>query len=186
MVLTECDGYKRLLAAVEKDEAGDRRIKSLKGRYFHDYRTKLQWIVDRAQHYAEKTGLEASAILDAWEKDRRYWYMNYYQDCNQPEIKAEKVRVFETPEEARASFAGAGFRCPRCNGVSKHPTTCDTGIEIEPHKPCDWKAWGLFGALGKGVAVFVKSEVRIYLVFMPVAWEGVVETASTAPAERTE
>lgn len=39
--------------------------------------------VERACHYAEKTGLSASDILDAWERGRDYWYMNFYQDGNQ-------------------------------------------------------------------------------------------------------
>lgn len=163
MEVTECAGYKKLLAAVERDE------KESKG--FHDYRAKLQWVLDRAKHYAEKTGLDAADILDAWEEGRTYWYMNYYQECEQPEIKANSVRVFDTEEAARESFEGKGFRCPRCGGVSKHPTACNSGKEMEPGKVCDWKAFGLFGALGKGVFVFVKSELRGYNIFKPVAWE---------------
>jgi hypothetical protein len=80
-----CEGYKKLLAAVEYDEAHNSKA--------HDYRAKLAWVVDRAKHYAERTGLDASDILDKWEEGRPYWYMNYYQDCEQP-LLDEKVRVF--------------------------------------------------------------------------------------------
>lgn len=158
----DCDGYRKLLAAVERDE------KESSG--FHDYRAKLAWIVARTKHYAEKTGLTAEAILDAWEKDRTYWYMNYYQESQQPEIKGN-ARVFETVEDLRKSIGNAGFRCPACGGVSKSPYTCDTGKNMSPGKVCDWKSWGLLGTMGKGASVYVKSELRGSNIFMPVAWE---------------
>jgi hypothetical protein len=40
-------------------------------------------------------------------------------------------------------------------------------------KTCDWKAYGLFGTLGKGISVFVKKEIRIETIFMPVSWEAI-------------
>lgn len=162
--IENCDGYRRLLAAVVKDEGPDGT------RQHHDYRGKLKWVLDRAHHYAEKTGLNTDDILDAWEKERSYWYMNYYQDCNQPQIVAEKVRVFETTDELVKSIGAAGFRCPRCAGVSKSPYACDSGFEIEG-SVCDWKVYGLFRDLGQGVFVFVKGELRGETIFMPLAWE---------------
>jgi hypothetical protein len=164
-VITECLGYQHLLAAVEEDE------RTQAG--FHDYRAKLKWVAERAQHYAEKTGILAAEILDAWEKDRRYWYMNYYQEANQPRIEAGKVRVFETPEDLQAAIGTVGFRCPMCRGVSKSPFECDSKQEMSPGKVCDWKVYGLLGHLGKGVYVFVKSRIAGTAIFMPVAWEGV-------------
>lgn len=163
-----CEGYKKLKAAVEEDCHGDEKH----GRaHFHDYRAKLAWALERAQHYAEKTGLEAADILDAWEKGRTYWYMNYYQDCHQPKIEGESVRVFDTLVDMRKSIGTAGFRCPACDGVSKDPYACDSGKEMEKGKVCDWKVYGLFGDLGKGVYVFVKTEMRGQRVFKPIAWE---------------
>jgi hypothetical protein len=38
-------------------------------------------------------------------------------------------------------------------------------------KTCDWKVYGLFGHLGKGIFVFVKEKVAGKNIFMPVAWE---------------
>ena len=151
-----CDGYKSLLAAVERDETKDPK--------FHDYRGKLAWIVARAAHYSEKTGIPAAEILDAWERDRSYWYMNYYQDANQPSIEGNRVRVFATAKELLESIGKPEFRCPKCSGVSQSPYACTVA-------PCDWKVYGLFGDLGKGVYVFVKEQVRGELLFMPVRWE---------------
>ncbi len=57
--IENCEGYKKLLSAVEHDEK--------KSPGTHSYRDKLDWIVSRARHYAEKTGLSATDILDSWE-----------------------------------------------------------------------------------------------------------------------
>jgi hypothetical protein len=58
----DCTGYRNLVAAVEHDEKQSPR--------FHDCRAKLAWIVARAKHYAEKTGLAPEAILNSWEERR--------------------------------------------------------------------------------------------------------------------
>ena len=57
MNINECVGYKKLLAAVEHDEE--------KSKGFHGYRAKLAWIIGRAAHYSEMTGLDAADILDS-------------------------------------------------------------------------------------------------------------------------
>ena len=159
--IEDCKGYKSLLQAVEKDCTRDRA---------HDYRAKLKWVVDRATHYAEKTGLAACEILNAWEERRDYWYMNYYQDANQPEITSDRVRVFETVDELLESIGKTGFRCPHCEGVTKNPYECDSKI-IVAGKPCDWKVYGLFGHMGRGVFVYVKRQLQGEKLFMPIAWE---------------
>jgi hypothetical protein len=167
--ITECDGYKSLRAAVDKDYAGDRNFQK-GGRPFHDYEEKLNWTVERAQHYGGALSMEPAEILDAWEKSRDYWYMNYYQDAKQPKIGSGHVRVFGTVEELKASIAAPRFRCPACEGVSSDASTCDSGI-VRDGKPCDWKAYGLFGTLGKGAFVYVKEQLAGQSIFMPVAWE---------------
>lgn len=174
--IANSEGYKKLLESVERDH------KTQAG--FHDYNEKLIWALDRAKHYAEKTGLSQVDILNAWERLRDYWYMNYYQDANFPLIEGDKTRVFDAVEDLHKSVAGFGFRCPACDGVSRDPYTCDTGKKVmitkgkgkkaklvESGKVCDWKVYGLFGHMGKGVYVFVKKEMRGQNVFKPVAWE---------------
>lgn len=164
----DCEAYKTLAQQVKKDEDagnGDRCSQ------------KLAWIVERAEHYAEKTGLTPEAVLSAWESRRTYWYMNYYQDANQPLIESESVRVFETPLELMDSIGKEGFRCPHCNGISKSPYACDSGLKVKlmsegaPVGICNWKVYGLFGHMGKGVYVFVKSELQGEAIFNPIAWE---------------
>jgi hypothetical protein len=171
----DCDGYRKLLAAVETDEA--------KQKGFHDYRGKLNWIVNRAKHYAEKTGMTPEAILDAWEAGRRYWYMNYYQDCNQPRLDSAHVRVFQTVDEIFAAIGDQGFRCPYCKGVSKDPSECDSGLQVQRLngkglETCNWKAYGLFRDLGKGVHLFCVEKMQSQLIFMPIAWEQESEVAN--------
>lgn len=40
----------------------------------------------------------------------------------------------------------------------------------EPYR-CNWKVYGLFGHLGKGLYVFAKDVAQGEQVFMPLAWE---------------
>lgn len=136
----------------------------------HRYCDKFKWVVDRAAQYAEKLGLDRDELLSSWEEDRNYWYMNYYQECNQPEITSERVRVFDTVEELLSSIEGKGFRCPACGGVSKSPYECKGNVKSDG-KACDWKVYGLFGDLGKGIFVFCKDKLKGERMFMPLAWE---------------
>ena len=69
----------------------------------HKYCDKFKWVIDRAKHYGEKLGIPWEDILDSWESHRDYWYMNYYQECNQPTILSGNVRVFDTVEDLRAA-----------------------------------------------------------------------------------
>lgn len=137
----------------------------------HRYCDKFKWVIDRAKHYGEKLGLNWQEVLNSWEVKRSYWYMNYYQDCNQPEINCDKVRVFENVEEMLKSIVEKEFRCPKCGGISKNPYSCDSGLEMSKGKICDWKVYGLFGDLGKGVFIYCKDKLRGERIFMPISWE---------------
>lgn len=138
---------------------------------FHKYCDKFKWVIERAKHYGESLDMNWEDILDSWEGRRSYWYMNYYQDANQPLIKADKVRVFDTVEDLHKSIGDKGFRCPSCGQVTTNPYECNSGYKVTKDKVCDWKVYGLFGSLGKGINVFVKSEMRSNDIFMPIAWE---------------
>ena len=174
-------GYEKLMEAVKKDcnnigscgcfnPDGCDKERGQIGRYgepgfkycTHKYCDKFKWVVDRAKHYAEKTGLPWESILDSWEEHRNYWYMNYYQEANQPEIKGNKVRVFDTVQAFREAVKDHRFRCPRCGGISSDPYECNAGR-------CDWKTYGLLP--GGGVHVFCKDAMIGEDIFMPVAWE---------------
>ena len=155
-------GYERLKAAVIKDCADHDgcgcfnpdgcNVEGAKiGKYGepgykhcdHRYCDTFKWAVDRAKHYAEKLGIPWEEILNSWESERDYWYMNYYQECKQPRIEGESVRVFDTVEDMIASIR-YGFLL---DGVNS------------------------FGGLGKDVFVYCKDKVRGERMFMPVAWE---------------
>ena len=66
----------------------------------HKYCDKYKWVIDRAKYYAEKTGKPYEEIIEIWESNRTYWYMNYYQDCNQPLNGRKKTdeQVIKTSE----------------------------------------------------------------------------------------
>ncbi len=161
-MIEECEGYKKLLDAVESDEK--------KAPGFHDYRAKLAWIIERAMHYSEVLNVPAEDILNAWERDRTYWYMNYYQDSKQPLLN-ENVRVFETINDFRKSLDGKSFRCPHCKGVSTNPYTCNSGLPMDKDGTiCNWKSYG-FLKYNNMAHVFVKEKLRAENFFMPIAWE---------------
>ncbi len=157
----DCAGYRKLLTQVEEQEAKWKDDRPRKA---------MWWAVARAKHYAEKTGLSAESILDAWEDRRNYWHVNYYQDANQPLLNGGRVRVFETADDLLSSIGSTGFRCPMCRGVSRSPYECDSGVEVDG-KACDWKVYGLLRDLGRGVSVYVKEKLRGELIFMPLPWE---------------
>ena len=163
MEITECAGFQKLLSAVKNDE----KVHANQ----HDYRAKLQWIVDRAKLYAEKTGLEPSVILDTWEDKRSYWYMNYYQESNVPDPSSNRFRIFKTVEEFKESAKEPKFRCPLCGGISTNPYECNSGKKMNKNEVCDWKVYGLLSDLGKGVFVYFLDLVEGNKIFMPIAWE---------------
>lgn len=163
--ITKMTGKEKLKAAVEKDANQERDVRSSQ-----EYWNKYNWVLQRAEHYAEKTGLSSEEILNAWEEDRTYWYMNYYQEANQPEIRGDKVRVFETVQAMLDNIGEKKFRCPCCSGVSTNPYVCNSGVLVDK-KECSWKVYGFLGDLGKGAYIYIKKELRGETIFMPLAWE---------------
>ena len=127
-------------------------------RPFHQYCDKLKWILERAQHYGEKTNLPPETILEQWESDRTDWYMNRYQDAHQPLIDGEYVHVYETIDECRKGI-GTKFRCPNCKKTVDDPQECPL---------CHWKSYGL---LSSGYHVFLKDKGAVIPIFKPLTWE---------------
>ena len=176
--IEDSEGYRKLKAAVYADENSGW---SLSARL-----ETLTFAVERARHYEEHTGIPAGEILTDWENRRSFWYMNYYQDANQPKIGTKRVRVFATTL-AMMEATGQSFRCPYCNGIGGNPYRCEAGTFVENLKgekgPCDWSVEGLFGELGKGVYVFVKDKMAGEWIFMPLAWELEFSTPDCAVPE---
>jgi hypothetical protein len=128
---------------------------------FHDYCGKYKWIMERAQHYALKTGKTVDEILEVWENDRTYWYMNYYQECNQPLLEGENIIMYDDwIKELKHRFGDDAkkwaFVCPACGNIQ----TCQDFIDLKIESPeskvyfncigrytktsgCDWSIGGL-------------------------------------------
>ncbi|GGN54943.1 hypothetical protein [Oceanobacillus indicireducens] len=161
--LEKCEGYLKLRKLADENiEHG-----------WEDYRVnpKFDWVIERAKHYSDKLSVPINDILNSWVDGCDYSFMNYFQDANQPEINADKVRVFETIEDMLQAIGDKEFRCPSCDGVSTNPYSCNSGEEMSEGKICDWKVYGLFGDLGKGVHVYIKNKLKGEDIFMPLSWE---------------
>lgn len=160
-------GYESLkasvLADIEKESRGCKQFHPegcpSKGECFHNYCDKFSWTIDRAKHYGEKTGEQWENILDAWEKDRDYWYMNYYQESNQP-IISNIDRIFDNLKEVKKSI-GSSFICPNCKQIVNDPRSCSS---------CEWSAGGFLGTMCNGATFYVKETKLRYEIFWPVAW----------------
>jgi hypothetical protein len=163
MEITECEGYKSLLGAVE-------RYEKQYGIHSGGYREKLDWAVNRAKHYSKVTGICACEILSGWEECRVNSFMSFYCEENQPILTAGAEYVFETTEDLMSSTGKKGYRCPKCGGVSQSAYECTSGLGKDG-TPCDWKSFGQFGNIGYGTFVFVKEGMTGQTILSPIAWE---------------
>ena len=157
-------GYKNLLAAVAFDSLHPHTLLS-------EMSTTLDWVLERAQHYAENTGPSAVEILDAWEADRKTWYGYYYGEYSQPAFVEGRFRVFETVAALIASVGTSGFRCPACHGRSTSAYKCDSGLESSPNQPCECTVEGSLWDLSTCRFVFLKDKKRGEAIFTPIEWE---------------
>jgi len=128
-------------------------------------------------HYALTLSLAQDDIITAMEKNRDYSAPNYYQKSNFPRIKKNKrLFVFDTIDEYRKKCPSRQYRCPRCGGISKDPQKCTSGKIVSSGSMCDWKAFGLFGTLGKGCYIVIKEDFlkhpKPMHMFIPVELEG--------------
>ena len=87
--LANSTGYKSLKAAYIRDvhEAGQR---SSPMRDKQEFLRHFNWVINRAKHYAVRTDTTVEEVLDGWEEKRSYWWLNYYQECNQPKLPSGK------------------------------------------------------------------------------------------------
>jgi hypothetical protein len=127
----------------------------------HKYCNKYKWVLDRAAHYAEKTGKTIDEIMQVWETDRSYWYMNYYQECNQPLLTGDNVMMYhDWVSELKKRFGNDSkqwaFVCPACGNTQTIQDFIDLKIENPQDKVffscigrytitkgCDWTLGGL-------------------------------------------
>lgn len=124
--------------------------------------------------YAEKLGLSQAEVLNALESGRSYSAINYYQAAKFPPLA--DVDVYDSQDDLKAAIPSMTFRCPCCEEVSTDPYECNSGANKKgSEEPCDWKAYGLFGTLGKGYRFTIKAgfldNPRVDEIFMPVDME---------------
>jgi hypothetical protein len=122
----------------------------------------------KTKHYSEVLGLTELEILRALEKNRDYSCVNFYQEANFPDLSG--VKIFDNLEQLQEKYKSKQFRCPACKGVSSHPYKCTC-------EGCDWKGYGLFRTLGKGLRFTIKEgflkKPIIDEIFMPLEEEEV-------------
>ena len=170
-VMTDCEKYSNCFS-----ENGCTKERN---KCTHDYCGKYKWVIDRAKHYAEKTGKTVDEVMTIWETDRTYWYMNYYQECNQPELNSESIVNYEDwLTELKKRFGNDAknwaFKCPSCGNIQ----TANDFIKHKIDEPeskvyyncigryvkgvgCDWSLGGFFN-INK---VSVMKDAKIFPVF---------------------
>ena len=117
----------------------------------------------RLENYHKITGISKDEILTAFEKSRNVNTVNFYQESNFPLL--ENVHVFNTIEDYRKLFPSGKYICPKCEKESTDPYECS-------QENCDWKVYGLFGDLGKGIKIIIKDKFIDHpvpmLIFKPI------------------
>lgn len=83
--LAATPGYRSLKAEYIRDLHRSGRSKAELLKHFY-------WVIGRAQHYASHRGISVVTILNEWEAKRDYWWLNYYQNSNQPKLPSGKPR----------------------------------------------------------------------------------------------
>lgn len=137
-----------------------------------------QFIEDLTDEYSKAFEMTKEEVLISMESQRVCSSTNHYQRARFPSL--DKVIVFEKNEDFLKKFPSKKFRCPSCEGISTNPDVCNSGLELSPGETCDWKAYGLFGTLGKGVLVASKEGFRsgkgiVYEMFKPIELEEAVQ-----------
>lgn len=127
----------------------------------------MRFVVGISQHYAKKLNISQQEVLYLWEKNRTYWALNYYQQANFPKITAKDVYFFNSSNDFHKRFPSRQYICPACNSISTNMMICNSGKEIDG-KVCDWKSFGLFGCLGKGITVILKDNLKPIQIFKPI------------------
>lgn len=85
--LATTPGYISLKAAMLRDinsAAKDIQKGRRPMRDKHEFHKQFRWVISRATYYAYHTGEPIHEILNRWEEDRTYWWLNYYQNSRQP------------------------------------------------------------------------------------------------------
>jgi hypothetical protein len=118
---------------------------------------KVNFLCEKVPQYAKVMGKTELETLELFAKSRNCNYTNYFQNANFPDLS--EVYVFDTIEDVKAKFPSKQYQCPCCGGISTDYQECNSGktIDKKGKEVCNWKVYGLFGDMGKGIKVIVKD-----------------------------
>jgi len=138
----------------------------------------IRFALGISAHYAHVLKVPHVEILNGMEDNRTYWALNYYKEYKWPRIN--KVdEIFETKEDYFAKYLSHKYYCPACGGISDRSDECTALTPANTRSDiCDWKAYGLFGCLGKGHMFIVKDlfikNPHVYNRFRPIEYGNIV------------
>lgn len=123
--------------------------------------------------YSLVMGIPPRDLLVAFENNRNYSAINFYQQANFPALAG--VVLIENIDEFKRLYPSGRFRCPSCGGESTSPYECNTGLQVgegKAQRVCDWKSYGLFGTMGMGMRIAFREgfleHPKVEDIFMPV------------------
>ena len=95
-------GYRSLKAAYMEDVGQKSRSFRKKPESYKHF----QWVIGRAMHYAERQGRALEDVLNGWESERSYSWLNYYQPSRQPKLPSGKPRNVKPIKPATYARSG--------------------------------------------------------------------------------
>jgi len=129
----------------------------------------IKFISERIPQYSNIIGKSDLEFLTTYAKARRVNYTNWFNDSYLPDLS--NVIILDTIQSFRDKFPSGKYICPCCDGETTDYQECNSGIEVDGRK-CNWKVYGLFGDLGKGVRVIIKDKMdefpRPVAMFKPI------------------
>ncbi len=129
----------------------------------------LKFIEKRIPQYAKLMNMSNSLTLEVIANRRRVNYTNWFQNGYIPDLS--DVMVFETVQDFKNRFPSGQSICPACESISTDFSVCNSGKKIKG-KVCDWKVYGLFGDMGKGIRVIIKDKFMEFpkptVMFRPI------------------
>lgn len=108
----------------------------------------ISWILDWYAKMYQKNKLETLEIIT---KSANISYCNWFQNANLPKI--DNVYVYKNAEDFFTKHPEKKYICPKCEWVSTNPCECNAWW-------CDWKVYGLFSDLWKGISIFFTDEIE--------------------------
>lgn len=149
------DAVERMTAESKADEFGDWERSN---HTHHRFEKTIEWFQTMVKEYAAVLNMDPDEVVRLFETKRDYWWPNYYQPANFPQIASKGfLGVFDTLEDLKkhAHEHWLGFKCPFCGDISWNPSECEHRTKKDGK--CNYTSGGL---IGTGYRVIVK-EIRI-------------------------